>query len=156
MRSRPVAERGFVLLQVLVVLSLLSAWVGMALAQGVESARRAQLARERLRVRLASVSGVAQLDEPPTLSLLCLASPQGAQHRVVTDPSGIRTEARWRHIGGGVVLAELDAIGPTAGRVRTLAWLLPDSLERRPTGLLCPGSTLRPLGSGALFPRPGE
>jgi|GEM_PF-1929257 len=156
MHMRLVAERGFVLLQVLVVLSLLSAWVGMSLAQGVESARRAQLARERLRVRLASISGVAQLEEPPALSLLCLASPQAAQHRVVTDPSGIRTEARWRHIGGGVVLAELDAVGPTEGRVRTLAWLLPDSLERRPTGLLCPGSTLRPLGSGALFPRPGE
>lgn len=156
MRMRLVAERGFVLLQVLVVLSLLSAWVGMSLAQGVEAARRAQLARERLRVRLASVSGVARLEEPPALSLLCLATPQAAQHRVVTDPSGIRTEARWRHIGGGVVLAELDVTGPNAGRARAVAWLTPDSIESTPAGLRCPGSTLRPLGAAAIFPRPGE
>jgi hypothetical protein len=155
-RTRSVAEHGFALLQVLVVLSLLSAWVGMALAQGFESARRAQLAHERLRVRLAHASGVARLGEPPTLALLCLAAPQAAQHWVVTDPSGVRTAARWRHVGDGVVLAELDAIGSTGGRVRTLAWLLPDSVERLPTGLHCPGSTLQPVGSGALFPRPGE
>lgn len=152
--SRP--ERGFVLLQVLVVLVLLSAWAALALAQALAVTRRAQMASEAVRLRLALSRGMEQVWEPPALSLLCLASPHLPQQRVLGESTGVWSASRWRHVGSGVILAELEAVAPTGGRARVIAWLVPDTLERRLTGVGCPGHSVRPLASGAIIPRPGE
>lgn len=111
---------------------------------------------ERLAVRLAAQQVQAgPLAHPPDLGLLCIAAPRSALHTPWTGEGGVRGDLRWRHVGRGIVLAELDVLGPRGARIRTLAWAIPDSVEGVEQGWRCGGDGLRPIAGSTVFERPG-
>jgi hypothetical protein len=141
---------------VLLVVVLLSAYGAMALVQVAGPVRRARLAQEALQMRVSLLEGIERAMNPLNLPLLCLSAPLIPFREMRATKPGGHVEIRWRHIGNGIILTEVDAVGPSDGRARAIFWLTPDSLERSEHGVRCVGSRLRPLASGALFPRPGE
>lgn len=135
---------------------LLASWGALTLAQATMTARRAAAARDALRVRLVSIVAADSVMHPPDLTLLCLSGPRGPQRLRRSLAEGAWAEYRWRHLGGGIVLAELDLTGPGGARHHTLHWLIPDSVVRETGALRCAGSRLRPIGPEAGLLRPGE
>lgn len=150
------SRQGFLLLQVLVVVSLMAAWAALVAARAGASVHQSALMLDDVRARLALGVGLEAILDPPDLPILCLSGPLTGVRRRWTLPDGGAIEVRWRHLGAAVILAEIDASGPAGGRRRSLAWLTPDSVEQSPGAMRCTGSRLRPLSSGAVFPRPGE
>lgn len=139
---------------ILVVL-VLAAWGVLAVTQALNATRRASDAHEALRVRVMATNALALAEHPPDLPLLCLTGPLGAQRRSWPQADDGRVEIRWRHVGHGVILVEVDAIGATLAQVRLIAWMTPDSLARSGVGRRCAGARLRPLTHDAVVSRPG-
>lgn len=135
---------------------LLAAWGVLTLAHATTAMQRALLARQSLQVRLASLTALDSALFPPDLPLLCLTDPLGTQHRSWQPPAADRAELRWRYLGEGVILAEVDVIGAGAARIRHVVWLTPDSLAPSDSAGRCAGRRLRLLGPGAMMARPGE
>lgn len=134
---------------------VVAAWGVLAFAQAMSAARRAGEAHEALRVRIMATHALESAGHPPNLTLLCLAGPLGPQRRSWPQADGGRVEILWRHVGNGVILTEIDAIGATLARVRLIAWMTPDSLARSGVELRCAGARLRPLTHDAVVSRPG-
>lgn len=141
---------------VLCAVLIVSAWAAFALVQALDEARRASLAFDRMRATQRLGEGIDAIGRPPDLALLCLS---GTTSGISVDrggTDGTRLTLRWRHLGEGVVLAELAATGPLGGGVRAVAWLAVDSIDREPQGIRCRGGRLRPLPGSSLMIRPGE
>lgn len=145
-------KRGFVLTQVLLAVMLLAAWGAMAMAHAAGAVQRASMAREALHVRLGMFAAIDLAFRPPDLGLLCLSSPLAPQEH----SAGGGVELRWRHLGNGIIMAEVDVAGTRGGRLRTLIWMVPEVIEAGEGGIRCPSSRLRSLGRGSVIPRPGE
>lgn len=135
---------------------LAAAWSALLLRQSLAASQRAATMEQRLRAHLTLTQEVMGLRHPPDIGLLCLASPLTGFRTRRTDEDGMMLELRWRHLGRAIILAELDVIDPTGGRLRLIGWLTPDSVAHGVGGLRCGGGRLRALTSPAVVARPGE
>lgn len=141
---------------VLCAVLIVSAWAAFALTQALDEARRASIAFDRMRATQRLGEGIDAIDRPPDLALLCLTAASSGVSVEREGADGTRLAVRWRHLGAGVVLAELAATGPLGGGIRTVAWLQVDSIDRDLSGVRCSGGRLRPLPGSSLMVRPGE
>ena len=142
--------------QAVLVVTLMAMWAALAASRAEASMSRARFLTEGIQVRLAVGIGLEEVFRPPDLQTLCLAAPSMTFRKRWSIERGATIEVRWRRFGVGLILAEVDAAGPAGGRRRAVAWLAPDSTERRDGREHCLGDRLRPLGAGAIFLRPGE
>jgi hypothetical protein len=149
------ARQGIALPVVLGVVVVLSALSALALFDAVQESRVAALAQDRVVARAAALEGISRLWQPLDLALLCLSPPVSAQRATVALPSGARLTVRWRHLGEGLVVAEVEGRGVRDTRHRLRGYLTPDSVERVGGLLRCPAATrLRTAGPGWLGGHP--
>lgn len=135
---------------------LMAAWAGIALTFAADTARRAGMVHEALHVRVALSAAMALAFALPDSWQLCESSPTLPFRWVQGMPEGGKTELRWRYLGAGVVLAEIEVVGPRGGRANALLWMTGEVVEPSEAGPRCVESRLRTLGPGSVFPRPGE
>lgn len=135
---------------------LAAAWGALLVSQAMAALQRTAAMERRLRAQLTLARDVTMLRDPPNIGLLCLASPLTTFRTRRTDADGTIVERRWRHLGGAIILAELDVLESGGGRMRAVAWLTPDSVSLGEGGLRCGGGRLRTLASPSAVIRPGE
>ncbi|MFZ9987207.1 MAG: hypothetical protein ACO3HV_05630 [Candidatus Nanopelagicales bacterium] len=140
----------------LFVVMVLAAWGALGMAQATATAHRAHLVQEGLRVQITLASALDAALDPPDLAVLCLSAPLASMRVARSVPGRGRFELRWRHLGEAIVLAEIDAIGRGGGRVRALAWMTAEQVDRVDGVARCAGARLRPLAASSVVPRPGE
>lgn len=133
-------------LAVLVALMLLSA---LALSEAMLDWRVARFAADAVRARGAAMRGLAVVATPPDLAALCVSGPLAVQERSLPPVAGTGARIRWRHLGGGVMRAEVQGTGLQGARHRVWALLVPDTTERVMGLFRCPAA-LR------LVPVPGR
>jgi hypothetical protein len=149
-------RRGMVLVQVVFVVLLMGMWASVGLSRAAEALRRVIRAEEVGRVEEGVAMGLESLLEPPDLATLCHAGPRHAFQRSATRPDGVTAVMRWRHLGAGMMLAEVDVMGRQGARARAIAWVVADSIDRSSALLTCRGTRLQLVGSEAFVTRPGE
>lgn len=135
---------------------LAAAWGALLWSRALATAQRTAAMERRLRALLVLTREVATLRDPPDIGLLCLASPLAPSRTRRAAADGTVLERRWRHLGDAVILAELDVLDAGGGRLRVVAWVTPDSVERGAGGLRCGGGRLRTLASPSVVVRPGD
>jgi hypothetical protein len=134
--SRP--RRGIVLPVVLGVMVALALLSSMALFDALLEWRVSGLAADRVRARAAALEGLGAVATPPDLQSLCLQPPLARQEATRPAAPGGTYRVVWRHLGGGLVRAEVDGVGTAGARSRLIALVVPDSAERGPGLFRCP------------------
>ena len=149
------ARRGIILPVVLAVLVALALLSSLAMFDAVQEWRVAGLAADRVRARAAAVEGLGDAATPPDLAALCIRSPLAAEERSRVAVGGGRLRVVWRHLGEGLVRAEVEGTGRTGARARLIALMVPDSGERVAGLFRCPDARrLVPAGPGWLEGHP--
>lgn len=142
-----------IVLALLVALGLLSA---LAVTDALAEWRVATLAEDAVRARAAAEDALAVVGAPPDLALLCVSGPGAPQVRGHARADGSAAAIRWRALGSGTVLVEIQGRGRFGARWRLLGWLAPDTVERDGGLLRCPAaSRLRPTTAWWLTGDPG-
>lgn len=141
------ARRGFILPVVLAAIVTLGLLGGLALFDAAQEWRVAALAEDAAVARAAMLEGVDAVSDPPALAALCVSPPLATQARDGASAGGGRWQARWQHVGEGVVRAEVTGRGPAGATSRAVALVVPDSVGRVAGLWPCPAaSRLVPAG----------
>lgn len=143
-------RRGMALPTVIAVLTALALLSALALFDAVQESRVASLAGDRVQAQAALLEGLAAAARPPALATLCVQPPLAAMTRSGASVGRGRYGVVWRHLGRGLVLAEVEGRGAQGGRARVRLLLRPDS-GAVVSGLYgCPAAArLRPAGPDA-------
>jgi len=143
-------RRGIALPIALAAMTALGLLSGLALFDAVQEWRVAMLAADRLRAHAARLEGHRLAARPAALASLCVRPPLAEVVATGQALDGGRYVVTWRHLGSGLVLAEVEGRGRTGGRERDRLLLRPDS-GRLVGGLYgCPEAT-RLLPSGPAW-----
>lgn len=126
------------------------------MAHSAALAHRVRLMREALGGRLALHAALEAALAPPPPVALCGSTPTVPARWVAPHRAGGRIEVRWRPLGPGILLSELDASMASGVRARSLLWSVVGPEAGELTGFPCHEGPLRPTPLGGAFPRPGE
>jgi hypothetical protein len=130
-------RRGIALPAVLAVSVALAALAALALFDAAEGSRLAGLAGERALVRGVALEAAAAAAVPPDAGALCLRGPTAPLQGSARTSRGVRIQVAWRHLGDGLIRAEVELQGPRGTRERLLLLQRPDSATRDPGYLDC-------------------
>ena len=149
------ARRGFILPVVLGAIMALGLLSSLALFDAVQEWRVAGLADDQVLARAAVLQGVDAVAHPPDLPGLCVRPPLASVAATGPGAGGGAWLVRWRHLGDGLVRAEVEGRGRAGSRARVMALVVPDS-GGRSSGLYgCAAATrLVPAGPGWLEGHP--
>jgi hypothetical protein len=112
---------------VIAVVTALALLAALALFDAVQESRVASLAGDRVHARAALLEGLGAAAHPPSLAALCVQPPLAATTQTGASVGRGRYGVVWRHLGRGLVLAEVEGRGAQGGRARLRLLLRPDS-----------------------------
>jgi hypothetical protein len=112
---------------VIAVVTALALLAALALFDAVQESRVASLAGDRVHARAALLEGLGAAAHPPSLAALCVQPPLAATTQTGASVGRGRYAVVWRHLGRGLVLAEVEGRGAQGGRARLRLLLRPDS-----------------------------
>lgn len=120
-------RRGMALPTVIAVVTALALLAALALFDAVQESKVASLAGDRVHARAALLEGLGAAAHPPSLAALCVQPPLAATTQTGASVGRGRYGVVWRHLGRGLVLAEVEGRGAQGGRARLRLLLRPDS-----------------------------
>lgn len=139
---------------VLAVLVLLAMLAALALLEAARESRVAALGMDRLTARSAAIEGLSRVWFPPDLPGLCLQPPVFQRTQVLSAAGGASIRLGWRHLGHGLIRAEVEGVGPQGARQRVRAFLRPDSLTGDPPVGCAAATRLAPAAADWLEGHP--
>ncbi len=112
---------------VIAVLTALSLLGALALTDAVQESRVASMAGDGVHARAALLEGLGVAAHPPDVTALCVQPPLASMTRSGASQGRGRYGVVWRHLGWGLVLAEVEGRGVNGGRARLRLLLRPDT-----------------------------
>jgi hypothetical protein len=112
---------------VIAVVTALALLGALAVFDAVQESRVASLAGDRVEARAALLEGIAAASNPPSVVALCVQPPLAAMTRSGASVGRGRYGVVWRHLGRGLMLAEVEGRGVRGARARLRLLLRPDS-----------------------------
>lgn len=112
---------------VIAVLTVLALLGSLALFDAVQESRVASLAGDGVQARAALLEGLGVAAHPPSVAALCVQPPLASMTRSGASLGRGRYRVVWRHLGRGLVLAEIEGRGVNGGRARLRVLLRPDT-----------------------------